>query len=194
MKPQLLLSWPLTELIAVRQPDQNLANRSIPVFSIGIGGTDPARNISVQLSTGSPTAFPGQDTILNAAIKGQGSSIGSQTELHIRNAAGEVIHQETVTIAESLNLPIPVRLPDTAETQVWTATLASISNEVTEADNSSAASIQIVDRPLRLIVIEGQPFWDTSFCCTLLASRCSIGCSIHLSRWSKTIPRWNSKR
>jgi hypothetical protein len=144
-------------------PDQALAAAQVPVFALAIGSQAPACNAAVRLEPSSPTAFPGQDVTLTAVVTATGDALGRQSDLVITAADGAEVLHRTVTLSAEQQLAVALSVGDGAGERSWSARLAPVAGEVTDADNRSAAVVEVVDRAIRLVVIEGQPYWDTSF-------------------------------
>jgi len=144
-------------------PDAALAAARVPVWCIGVGSADAADNAAVRLDAASPTAFPGQEVEVTAVITAAGACRGRQTEFILRDDAGVEVDRRTLTLAAETRLAFPLPVGDAAGARRWHATLAVVPGEATADDNAAASAVQVVDRALRLVVIEGQPYWDTVF-------------------------------
>lgn len=144
-------------------PDAALAAARVPVWCIGVGSAVAADNTAVRLDAASGTAFPGQEVELTAVITAEGACRGRQTEFVLRDDASAVVDRRTLTLGPETRLAFIVPVGDAAGARRWSATLAEVPGEATTGDNAAAAAVQIVDRALRLVVIEGQPYWDTVF-------------------------------
>jgi hypothetical protein len=144
-------------------PDDALAAAGIPVYTVAIGENSSTTNVAVRLDAASPTAFPGQSITLDAVIQATGSAIGRMGEIILSTAEGQEIERRSLTLAAQQQQQFTVELGSKAGEQAWRVALSPITGEATTADNTSVAVVQIVDRPLRIAVIEAQPYWDTSF-------------------------------
>jgi hypothetical protein len=144
-------------------PDAALAAARIPVFCLAIGDRTPAANSWLRLETPGPTAFPGQDVTLTVVTGAQGACVGRQSELVVTDAAGTELHRSTLTLAAEGRLTVTARTGDKAGECRWSATLAPIPAEATDADNRTDATMRVVDKPIRVLALSGQPYWDTGF-------------------------------
>src|SRR5581483_6163 len=52
--------------------------------------------------------------------------------------------------------------------------LDPLAGEVTEANNSATLLLRVIDVPIRVLVLEGKPYWDTKFLVRTLASDPSL--------------------
>ena len=150
-------------------PDQALAAAGVPVSTLAVGSLAPAANVAVRLEPASPTAFPGQDLTLTASVTASGDAVGKQCELVISaqgegGTAGAELLRRTLTLgADEQRVPLTLAVGERSGERLWNATVATLPGEATTDDNHAACAVQVVDRAVRLVVIEGQPYWDTSF-------------------------------
>jgi hypothetical protein len=143
-------------------PDAGLAAAAIPVFALAVGGPEAADNASVRLEGSSPTAFPGQELTLTAVVNATGSCIGRQSELTLLVGDEPAFHK-TITLTGDDHIEVQQAVGDQPGEKVWRLSLAPIPGEATLSDNDTAVAVQVVDRPVRVLVLEGQPYWDTTF-------------------------------
>ncbi len=144
--------------------DDQLAAAHVPVFCLPVGGPAPAPNIAVRLESPSPSAFVGQDLELSAVVIARGGLAGRQVELTVRAAEdGREVLRQTVTLGEEARVAVPVAAGGTAGTKRWDAEVTAIPGEASILDNRAGVAVQVVDRAIRIAVLEGQPWWDTTF-------------------------------
>jgi hypothetical protein len=145
------------------EPDQLLAQARIPVYAIPVGTQQDVANAAVRLEPISPSVFPTQDLTLDVVITSQGQAVGKPNEYIIYDAAGQELHRSTVTLARETRHTITVKAQSQPGEQRWRVAINNMSDEATEADNSAECAVRVIDKVLRIAVIEGQPYWDTSF-------------------------------
>ncbi len=148
-------------------PETALSAAGIPVHTLGVGTTTAGANTSVELHVPSPQLSPGQDIPLSADVSATPDLIGRQAELVVE-AVDDVEHprellRTTVTLAGWLRVPLTVPAGDALGGRLWHASLIPQPGESSVLDNSAWASAQVVDKTLRLLVLEGRPCWDTTF-------------------------------
>jgi hypothetical protein len=148
-------------------PESELARGRITVHTLGVGDQRPTRNIAVRLEVASPTVFPGQELPMTASIAASPDLRGQRVRLEVDTIAE---NGSTVPLArQDLVLDSLLRVPlvDTPSGQkggrLWRARVAPVPGEVTPDDNQDFTSAQVVDRSVRVLVLEGQPWWDTTF-------------------------------
>jgi hypothetical protein len=135
---------------------ERFAAAGVPVSCLGVGSTDPAANAAVRLDAPSPSAFIGQDLAITATISASPALHGRQARLHLGD------EERTVTLAAELRVTVTRPAGARAGTFAITARLDALPEEITAADNRAELVIPVVDRRLNLVVIEGQPWFDTA--------------------------------
>lgn len=144
-------------------PEAALSAAHIPLFALAVGTTAPALNVAVRLEPISPTAFPGQELTLDAVITASGAANGKSSDVILSDAEGKEIERRTVTLKTETRETFTVAAGAVPGERLWQVRVLPITGEVTTADNDGLAVVQVVDRALRIAVVEGQPYWDTSF-------------------------------
>ena len=148
-------------------PDAELARARITVHTLGVGDQRPTTNVALRLEVASPTVFPGQELPMTVTIAASPDLRGRRVKLEV-----DTVGDGGVTIAlarQEVTLDAMVRVPlvDTPSGQkggrLWRARIAPLTGEQTAEDNQDFAAAQVVDRSVRVLVFEGQPWWDTTF-------------------------------
>lgn len=142
--------------------------RGVPVHTLAIGGTQVGRDVSV-------VALPKQDYVMlgqagqiivelyQAGLGGANVTVhvtgpGVQTERHVEFGGREKVRIE---------LPIKPEKPGLAEYHVWADPVAG---ESVTTNNRQSVFVDVSPRPLRVLVLEGEPNWDTKFLAQSLRS------------------------
>jgi hypothetical protein len=148
-------------------PDGELARARIAVHTLGVGDQRPTTNLALRLEVASPTVFPGQELPMTVTVAASPDLRGRRVKLDV-----DTIEESGRTVAlarQEVTLDALVRVPlvDTPSGQkggrLWRARIAPLPGEMTPDDNQDFASAQVVDKSVRVLVYEGQPYWDTTF-------------------------------
>lgn len=148
-------------------PDGELARARITVHTLGVGDQRPTTNLALRLEVASPTVFPGQELPMTVTIAASPDLRGRRVKLEV-DTIGDAGHTVALSRQEiTLDAMVRVPLVDTPSGQksgrLWRARIAPLPGELTEDDNQDFASAQVVDKSVRVLVFEGQPYWDTTF-------------------------------
>jgi hypothetical protein len=144
------------------QPAASLAaSKSIPIYAVAMGGASTTTDAALM-------AIPMQDALLPNEAGGllvrvyQSGLDGQQSVVRIRNGLAE--QQIPVSFGEQkvVELQAPIRQEQPGQYE-YTVTLDGIGDETELANNSQHVFVEVMKRRLRVLILEGQPFWDTKF-------------------------------
>ncbi len=148
-------------------PEHDLARSRIITHTMAVGDARPPTNVSVRLTVASPTVFPGQELPMTVTITATPDLRGRRVRLEVDSMDDS--GRPVALLRRDVDLEALVRVPlvDTPSGQkggrLWRARVAAIPDELTLTDNQDFASAQVVDHSVRVLVFEGQPYWDTTF-------------------------------
>ncbi len=158
----LLLSDGRDTLDAPMYPVGRLARAgSIPIYTVPLGGPSMSRDVAVIAVPRQPYLFAEEPGTI--AVRVMRSNAGqSNILLHIEQGD----RHETYPLAfdgddtAAIDVPILHDEPGTYDYRVWTD---PIPGEVDETNNAQPVFIEVTAKRLRVLLLEGQPYWDTKF-------------------------------
>ena len=136
--------------------DSKLAAANVPVSAYAVGSALAASNIAVRLEAAAPSAFIGQDVAITAVVTASQDLLGRQARLTIDGDA------RTITLAREMRLTRTRTAGETAGELVVAAHVDALPGEITDLDNHAHLALPVVDRRLNVVLIEGQPWFDTA--------------------------------
>jgi hypothetical protein len=152
---------------ASTSPDQAFATAGVPVSVIAVGGALVPDNLSVSLSAPSPSAFPQQDMSLSARLLASPACVGRRVTVIWESIADDgsasEIHRSEQLLEAEQDIDHTINVGDSIGETLWQVRVTAFPDEVSADDNQAAVAVQVVDKPLRILVLEGQPYWDTTF-------------------------------
>ena len=105
-------------------------------------------------------AFVGQSVPVTVQIENQGYG-GQSVDVRLVKDGTTVDSQEVILPADDMaEIAFEIRQSETNLTQ-YQIQVESFPDEATAADNSSAFLLRVVDKPIRVLMLEGKPYWDT---------------------------------
>jgi hypothetical protein len=144
-----------------------------PLFVKTIGGQAGVEDIEVALQQPQELAFIGQRVPVAVNVRQRGSTAsrvelslvadGKVVEKHGVNLKGDDVAEDTFYVTHKTNGLY--RYEVRAEPFSW---------EVTRANNSASLLLRVVDQPVRVLLLEGKPYWDTKFLVRTLSMDQSI--------------------
>jgi len=174
---------PLAGIIAFTDGGQNLgvdplavaeaaAEAQAPIVTIGVGSTDPRRNLRVQEVIAPSRAFPNDKAVVRVLVQGEGYAGRTfEVELYAREGAagaagGPVrIAHEPVTIqrdGETVPVQFDIEPAEVGRLELEARIVAPDDDQYAE-DNQGAAEIEIVDSSTRVLLIASGATRDYRF-------------------------------
>ncbi len=133
-----------------------------PVYVATIGGQTGVKDLEVSVNMPQELAMVGQGVPVVVTLRQRGSSAGGTSLCLV--ADGEVIERRDVKL-----------VPDGATEEVFEITgktaglyryelrAEQLPEEVTAVNNRATLLLRVVDQPVRVLLLEGKPYWDTKF-------------------------------
>jgi hypothetical protein len=137
-------------------------NRQIPIYAVPFGGEGNVRDVSVRVTAYQPFHYAKQTIQLNASIRILGAPYETLKASLLRE--GQVVQSRNIVVRDEAQLPLQFTvsepLPGQFEYQIR---IEPLGGESDTANNSAAIYCNVVDKRIRLLVLEAEPYWDTTF-------------------------------
>ena len=150
------------ELVPPGQTARLTRARDLPIFTIPYGTTVSARDISVSIANYHPHTFIRQKTRLEAIIRVFGcehESINVDLLCDGKKVSGLVLEAGT---APFLTAGFDVIHEEPGQHE-YTFRVAPVANEKELSNNTATTYLNVISERIRILEIEGQPFWDSTF-------------------------------
>ena len=144
-----------------------------PVFTKTFAGASEVNDLELELGLSQEIAFAAQRVPVTLHLRQRG---GTASTAHISlKLDGETLEEREIEIAEN----------DTVET-TWTVTqpgsglyryeffVEPLPGEVTVINNTATLLLRVVEEPVRVLLLEGKPYWDTKYLVRTLSADPSI--------------------
>lgn len=147
------------------------AEQRIPIYTIGLGSTEPRRNLRVQQFEVPSRVYPADRTTIRGLIHGEGFAGRTvEVELFAREAdapkdSGDRIGREQITfLTDAELLPIEFELePAQVGRLVLDLRVAAPSDDQYAGDNHREAELEVVEAQTRVLLISSGPSRDYRF-------------------------------
>lgn len=145
----------------------DLADRAraagIPLAVLPVGGPVPRRDLELRAVRRMTIAFGNQEVRLPVRLRNQG--LGDiRVPLVLSGAAGEILQEIPVDLPDNteklLTLHLPARKPGFERFHL---AVPAQDGESSLANNADEAGIATIDTPMRVLLLEGSPHWDSKF-------------------------------
>lgn len=148
----------------------------VPIFASTVGGDVGVKNVSISLRSPQELAFVGQSipAVVNVSATGLGSRpvkvslFQDGTEIETREVT---IGHNRESATSQITFSVSQAKPGLYRYEVR---VAPIADEATTADNRSTLLFRVVDQPIKMLLVEGKPYWDTKFLVRRLAADQSV--------------------
>lgn len=159
---------------------RKLASDRIPVFSFPLGSPLPQTDYLIRQVIAPPSAFLSDIVPVQVALQRAGATAAA-AEVKLRlidSATNATLDERTVRFAPGSTTPDqPVTLsarPDTPGSRAWTVRLEPTGPDLLPQNNEARLALALVDRPLRVLYIDGYPRWEYRFLKNILAREKSV--------------------
>ena len=143
----------------------------VPFFTIGVGSTQPQRNVAVRDLVLPTRAFPGDTLDITGYLQANGYANREVTVELLRRRAGEpagggaalatqrvALQKDGEVTAVSFNIE-----PDQAGTFVYQLRVLPPENDANARDNSREAEVEVIDRQTRVLLMASGPMRDYQY-------------------------------
>jgi len=169
-------------------PDRALLRRleveSIPVFAVPLGSSAALGDVAISLVEAPRRAFPRDRIPVSVQLAATGAPPAAPIEVRLVDAdSGRTLASVGVPV-DRLDEPVVLsaQAPQAggAANLAWRVEIDPGSADLVEENNRREIAIEVVDRPVRVLYIEGSPRWEYRFLKSLLVREASIESSIML--------------
>ncbi|HUR59642.1 MAG TPA: hypothetical protein VM029_18125, partial [Opitutaceae bacterium] len=150
------------ELVNAAQTALAARTRRVPIYAVAFGGDRQARDVSVRITSYQPFHYVKQTIRLNASIRPLGAP-DETLEVTLLREGREVKRQNVVVRDEaSVTTSFEVTEPGAGQFE-YAIRVTPLTGEAETSNNTVTTYLNVIDRKLRVLVLEGRPYWDTTF-------------------------------
>jgi hypothetical protein len=143
-----------------------------PVFVRTFGGAALVRDVALRFTSSQELAFVGRPIPVNVQVAARGLA-GREVEVELRRD-DKTLERRRVTLSDGVE-EVRFHVADDEVGLVrYEAAIQPIDGEVSSANNAAPLVVRTVDQPIRILLLEGKPYWDTKFFTRTLASDAAV--------------------
>ncbi|GHC40620.1 VWA domain-containing protein [Roseibacillus persicicus] len=150
------------ESISPGQTAKLASARDCPIYAVPFGAQGSARDVSIRATTFHPYTFRKQVTNLQATIR----ALGCQNETLIVDLIreGEQITQKRIETGTQPyhDVEFAVNEEDPGQFE-YSIRVRQVTGEVSVENNMAVTYLNVLDEKIKALLIEGDPYWDTTF-------------------------------
>jgi hypothetical protein len=160
---------------------RRLEGERVPVFVVPLGSPDPVRSVAVEQAESPGVAFAEDAVPVRARVVWSGLAPENLRARLVDRATGEVLDETPVDTADASGAWVTLTTnPGRAGTLDAEVRLAGVTADTGESDNAARVPIEVVDRPIRVLYLDGHPRWEHRYVKNLLLREGSIDSTILL--------------
>lgn len=144
------------------QPTVTLAKeRSIPIHTVTLGGASLTRDVALVAVPAQPYLLAGEPGIIDVRVV-QNAADNAQTTVHLKSKDEQTSYPVNFEGQREVRLRLPIQNdePGTYEYEVW---CEPVHGEIEEVNNRQLVFVDTTASRFRVLLVEGQPYWDTKF-------------------------------
>jgi hypothetical protein len=135
---------------------------SAPIYTKTYGGDAGGFDLGIEMRSAQDMAFVGQRVLVTARITHVGLA-GTHPDVILLEDGKEIDRQQASLVGE---LPGEVHFWVSREkvgVYPFELRVSPLPGELTSANNSTSYLLRVLDQPIRVLQIEGKPYWDSKF-------------------------------
>ena len=137
-------------------------NRQAPIYAVAFGKQGKVRDVAVRITGFQPYCYVKQKAHINAMLRLVGCEMEDLTVQLLRQ--GEVVQTKHVNAQQLQELPADFEVTEPAVGQYeYEIHVQPLANEVDTDNNSAITYLNVIDQQVRVLLLEGDPYWDTTF-------------------------------
>lgn len=166
---------------------RRLESERVPLFPVALGSEEPVRSAGIDQTESPGVAFAEDAVPVRARVAWSGGAPeGARVQL-VDRATGEVLDEAAPEPAERDGADgagaawvTLTTTPREAGTRDLEARLVGVSDDIDPDDNAARVALEVVDRPIRVLYVDGHPRWEHRYLKNLLLREGSIDSTVLL--------------
>lgn len=133
-----------------------------PIYAVAFGKQGKVRDVAVRITGYQPYCYVKQKARVSATLRLVGCELEDLTVQLLRQ--GQVVQTKHVNAQQLQELPVEFEVtePETGQYE-YEVRVPPVENEVDTANNSAITYLNVIDQQIRVLLVEGDPYWDTTF-------------------------------
>ncbi len=150
------------ELINPAQTALLARNRQVPIYAVPFGGEGSVRDVSVRVTSYQPFDYAKQTIRLGASIRPLGCPYETLKVTLLRE--GRVVQSRSVVVRDEAQVPLQFDVVEEKAGQFeYGIRVEPLVGEADTANNHVVTYVNVIDKKIRVLLLEGRPYWDTTF-------------------------------
>jgi hypothetical protein len=161
-----------------RTPPAELAARALArgtaIHTLPLGGAVPRRDLALQAGRQQLVAYVGQKLSLGGRVLN--SNLGAvRPVVRLFDAAGATLGEQTLALANGASGAVAFEVvPRQPGYQRFRLVLDVWPDECNRINNETEIGVSVLNEPMRVLLAEGTPYWDSKFLAQLLRKQANM--------------------
>jgi hypothetical protein len=140
---------------------ERLRERSIPVYPVLIGSTDPPRDVAIAAVKAPETAGRGQSARIDVTIKADGLPPGTEIPVTLERAGGSPLRQTVRSQPDGGRPVVTFRVPlDNPGEHELAVAVGPTEGDVRPDNDRRAFKVAVVEDKARVLIVDGEARWE----------------------------------
>lgn len=136
--------------------------RRVPIYAVALGEHGKARDVSARIANFQPYTYVKQKARVSGALRVVGCEFEDLTVQLLRQ--GQVVESQRVNAGEQQELSVEFQVAEPEVGQYeYEIRVAPMPKEADTANNSAITYLNVIDQQIRVLLLEGDPYWDMTF-------------------------------
>ncbi len=136
--------------------------RNIPIYAMPFGAAGNVRDVAVRNGSYPPYTYIGQRARVGALVRLVGVEHETLTAQLLRG--GKVVDTKQVAAGEAAEVVVDFEVLEESVGQYeYEIRVVPLRGETSPDNNSTVSFLNVIEEKIRVLVLEGQPYWDTTF-------------------------------
>jgi hypothetical protein len=137
-------------------------SRQVPIYGVALGKQGKVRDVSCRITSFQPYCYVKQRARLSAALRLIGCEFEDLTVQLLRQ--GQPVQTRRLNAEEQQEIPVEFEVlePEVGQYE-YEIRVQPLEREVDTSNNSAITYLNVIDQQIRALILEGDPYWDTTF-------------------------------
>lgn len=136
--------------------------RGVSIYTVPLGAAGQVRDVSLRIANFQPFCYVKQKCRISAVARFTGCENEFLTVQLLRD--GKLVDSKQLSTRQEAELPVEFVVSEEAAGQIeYEVRALPIYRETESANNSAITYLNVLDDKLRVLLLEGEPNWDTTF-------------------------------
>ena len=150
------------ELVNPAKTGAAARGRLVPIYAVPFGKHGKVRDVSARITAYQPYCYVKQKARVSAALRLVGCEFESINVQLLRG--GQVAQTKRLNAEELQELPVEFEVTEPEIGQYeYEVRAQPLEGEVDSANNSAITYLNVINQQIKVLVLEGDPYWDTTF-------------------------------